>query len=279
MKRFIWVAAAAAIATACSSSSPTEPSGSSSSGSVALAQFSTSVVTFAGGASVQGTLLLDRAAPAGGTDVTIRSSNPRAKVPSSVHVVDGASNATFWIHTEPLDAPADVTITATGARVARTVVLHLTVGSFITFASEAGEPIGRGENDGVGIDTAEFTAAVYFQQNTFRVQVLRRTPTVEFWMLEIAAPRGQPLLPGHYDGAVRSVSRTGAQPGLDFSAKGLGCSFLTGSFDVIEADYGGPGTVFDSLTINRFRARFTQRCSSSTQALTGDVRILMNPWR
>ena len=98
-------------------------------------------------------------------------------------------------------------------------------------------------------------------------------------MLEIAAPRGQPLLPGHYEGAVRSVSRTGTQPGLDFSAKGLGCGTLTGSFDVIEADYGGPGTVFDSLTINRFRARFTQRCASSTQALTGEVRILMNPWR
>ena len=278
MKRFLWVAAAAAVSTSCSSS-PTEPSGSGSSGSVALAQFSTSVVTLAGGASVLGTLILDRAAPAGGTDVTIRSSSARAKVPSSVHVVDGASNATFWINTEPLDAPADVTITATGARVARTVALHLTVGSFIKFSSEPGEPIGRGESDGVGIDTAEFTAAVYFQQTTFRVQVLRRTPSLEFWMLEIAAPQGQRLLPGRYDGAVRSSSRTGAQPGLDFSAKGLGCGSLTGSFEVIEADYGGPGTVFDSLTINRFRARFTQRCNSSTAALTGEVRILMNPWR
>jgi hypothetical protein len=279
MTKSLWVAAAAAIATACGSSSPTEPSGSGSAGSVALAQFSTTVVTLAGGASVQGTLILDQAAPAGGTDVAVRSSSPRARVPSAVHVDSGASSATFRINTDPLDAPADVTITATGARAARTVLLHLTVGSFITFSSEAGEPIGRGESDGVGIDTAEFTAGVYFQRNALRVQVLRRTPATEFWMLELAAPQGQPLLPGHYEGAVRSVSRTGAQPGMDFSAKGSGCSFLTGSFDVIEADYGGPGTVFDSLTVNRFRARFTQRCTSASQALTGEVRILMNPWR
>lgn len=278
MKRFFWVATAA-IATACGSSSPTEPSGSGSSGSVALAQFSTSVVTFAGGASVRGTLILDSAAPTGGTDVTVRSSSPRAHAPSSVHIDGGASNATFGITTDPLDAPADVTITATGARTARSVLLHLTAGSFITFSSEPGEPIGRGQDDGVGIDTADFSAGVYFQQNALRVQVTRRTPVFEFWLLEIAAPQGQPLRPGHYDGAVRSVSRTGTQPGLDFSAKGSGCSFLTGSFDVIEADYGGPGTVFDSLTVNRFRARFTQRCTGAAQALTGEVRILMNPWR
>jgi len=278
MNRFFWVAAIAAVATACSSS-PTEPSGSGSNGSVPLAQFSTNVVTFAGGASVQGTLILDRAAPTGGTDVAIQSSSSRAHVPSSVHLDGGASNATFWIRTDPLDTPADATIRASAAGVTRTVLLHLTVGSFITFSSEPGEPIGRGESDGVGIDTAEFTAGVYFQQNALRVQVLRRTPATEFWMLEIDAPRGQPLLPGHYDGAVRSVSRTGTQPGLDFSAKGSGCSFLTGSFDVIEADYGGPGTVFDSLTVNRFRARFTQRCTSASQTLTGEVRILMNPWR
>jgi len=273
MHRSSWVAAAAVVAAACSSS-PTTPSANAP-----LGQFSTNVITLAGGASAQGTIILDSPAPAGGADVNVQTSSSRAHVPSSVHVTGGDSKATFWIRTDPVDAPADATITAKGSNVTKTVVLHLTVGSFITFSSPSGEPIGKGEGDGVGIDTADFNAAVYFQQNTLRVQVTRRTPVFEFWMLDISAPQGKPLLVGHYDGAVRSSSRTGSQPGIDFSAKGSGCSFLTGSFDVLEADYGGPGTVFDSLTINRFRAKFTQRCDSASQALTGEVRILMNPWR
>ena len=54
------------------------------------------------------------------------------------------------------------------------------------------------------------------------------------WVLELAAPFGQQLVPGTYTGAVRASERGTSAPGLDVSSELRGCSSLTGSFTVLD---------------------------------------------
>jgi uncharacterized protein (TIGR03437 family) len=67
-----------------------------------------------GGGSVQGTVLLNTAAPAPGAVVSLSSSNAAAaSVPASVTVPAGATSATFTITTSALTAAQTATVTAT----------------------------------------------------------------------------------------------------------------------------------------------------------------------
>ncbi len=55
-------------------------------------------------------------------------------------------------------------------------------------------------------------------------------PPGSFWFLHLAAPAGQELLPGVYEGATRWPFQDPSTPGLDFSGDGRGCNTLTGRF-------------------------------------------------
>jgi len=62
------------------------------------------------------------------------------------------------------------------------------------------------------------------------------------------------------------------QPDLDFGP-GHGCNLGGGRFEILEAVYG------PDSTLDRFHAKFEQRCDGATAGLTGEVCIPTNPSR
>ena len=88
-----------------------------------LSAVSLSTNAVPGQSQPQGTVTLTAAAPAGGAVVRLESSRSSARVPSSVTVPAGQTTATFTVDTATVDERTDVTITATYADTARTVLL------------------------------------------------------------------------------------------------------------------------------------------------------------
>jgi hypothetical protein len=81
----------------------------------------------AGGSGSQGVVTFSGAAPAGGTTVSLASSNSAvAGVPANVTVAEGASNAVFAISTSAVAASTAVTISASSNGVTRTATLTVT---------------------------------------------------------------------------------------------------------------------------------------------------------
>jgi uncharacterized protein (TIGR03437 family) len=68
--------------------------------------------TVAGGGSVQGTVLLNAAAPAGGAAVSLSSDSPFASVPATVTVPAGSVSATFTVTANTVGANQTVNLTA-----------------------------------------------------------------------------------------------------------------------------------------------------------------------
>jgi len=88
----------------------------------------------------------------------------------------------------------------------------------------------------------------------------------------MAAPDGQQLLPGVYEGATYWPFQAPLTPGLDFSGGGRGCNTLTGRFEVLlEAVYALFGYV------ERFHAIFEQHCEAASPALFGEIQIVNPP--
>jgi hypothetical protein len=79
-----------------------------------------------GSQSVQGTVRLTAAAPAGGLFVTIGSSNAAAVVPATVLIPPGAISAAFTISTWPVSLETQLEITAAYSDQTRTVRLRVT---------------------------------------------------------------------------------------------------------------------------------------------------------
>ncbi len=238
----------------------------------------------AGGARIGGTITLAEPAPSGGATIQLRASSPLVEVPASVVIPGGGLAAPFAIATRPVEVPQDVVVTAaSGGQSSQSATLGLTAGTFFSFVSEPGS-IGDGRSQGFAVQNATFDAALV-RRNLVRVRIDFRTgDRPEILNLELSAPLGQAFTPGVYEGAVRSVQREGAQPGLDFSVFGLACGPLVGRFEVTEMDIGGQATgpffgFADSQSLNRFRAKFEQRCASSSATVRGEFRLLMNPWR
>jgi hypothetical protein len=91
---------------------------------VALSSLSISPTSVVGGTSATGTVTLSAAAPAGGTTVTLSSSNVSlARVPVSVAVAEGTTTKTFTITTKATKKTGDVTITASYSGVNKTAML------------------------------------------------------------------------------------------------------------------------------------------------------------
>jgi hypothetical protein len=91
-----------------------------------LSAIALSPSTVAGGSTSQGTATLASAAPAGGTVVTLTSSNTaRATVPASVTVVAGTTSATFTVSTAAAAAATSATISGVSGGVSRGAVLTI----------------------------------------------------------------------------------------------------------------------------------------------------------
>lgn len=89
----------------------------------------------------------------------------------------------------------------------------------------------------------------------------------DWWYLDLAAPSGQTLTPGTYNGATRYPFQGSAEPGLSLSGNGRGCNQLTGSFTVQNAVFGPNGYV------QTLDATYEQHCEGGQTALRGEVHI------
>lgn len=137
----------------------------------------------------------------------------------------------------------------------------------IVLTSEPGDFVGGGQTLVFVQADGPFVA----QTNGTVVGVRFNTPTFDhFWSLEFAAPDGQPLVVGTYEGAVRYPFVGPGQPGLSVSGDGRGCNTLTGRFEVLELISGGGSEVVS------FRAVFEQHCEGGAPALRGEVRYNAN---
>ena len=141
--------------------------------------------------------------------------------------------------------------------------------SSFSFTSQEGDYIGGGQSRSFTPDTASFQTSSSQENNHVGGHLFPFDGGV--WFFEFAAPDGQPLVPGVYEGATRWPFQASSVPGLSISGDGRGCNTLTGRFEVLEAVYGPLGYV------ERFHATFEQHCEGAPPALFGEVRIVNPP--
>jgi hypothetical protein len=133
--------------------------------------------------------------------------------------------------------------------------------TFVVLDSPPGEYVGGGFGRRLDTRDGAFTAAVNFAGGV----------SIGFhggssFSLDLAAPRGERLRPGSYDGARRFPFQPQDQPGLGVSSEGRACNSLAGRFVVLEATYDAGGQ------IERLAADFEQRCDDGLP-LVGSVRF------
>jgi HYR domain len=83
----------------------------------------------------------------------------------------------------------------------------------------------------------------------------------------VAAPAGEALAVGSYEGATSNTLPPPGTPGISVSGDGRGCNVATGRFDVDELEQAVSG---DLLV---FQATFEQHCEGGPAALYGRIRI------
>ncbi len=87
------------------------------------------------------------------------------------------------------------------------------------------------------------------------------------WLLDFAAPDGQPLAVGTYPGAQRFPFEAAGRPGLSVVSDFGACNTVTGSFEIKQVVYG------PNNTVSGFWATFEQHCDGAGPALLGEVRL------
>ncbi|HEY6958190.1 MAG TPA: hypothetical protein VI814_05160 [Candidatus Limnocylindria bacterium] len=111
-----------------------------------------------------------------------------------------------------------------------------------------------------------FTSSLPQDTDTFNGKVVQGAYT-HYWYVSLAAPHNMPLAVGTYDGAVRTMSRTGSQPGIDVSGDSGGCNVVSGFFTVEEVTFGWDGSLVT------FQATFHYYCDNSLSLQHGRIRI------
>jgi hypothetical protein len=135
------------------------------------------------------------------------------------------------------------------------------------FFSQRGDYIGLGVRQLWTRTDTQFLAGPAYSTTPSRwVDVWIKTPDGDSWSLDFAAPLGQSLRVGDYDGATRFPFQADTRPGLDVSGHGRGCNTLTGRFRVYEVQFDGAGKVIS------FAADFEQHCEGGASALFGAIR-------
>lgn len=137
----------------------------------------------------------------------------------------------------------------------------------LTLNSDPGDFIGGGQFLFLTPADGTFNATTNFDSG---VSVSFFGPA-HFWFLDFAAAGNLPLTVGSYTGATRFPFQAFSENGLSVDGDGRGCSTLTGSFTVLEIDYGAFGSV------NSFDATFEQHCEGATPALRGEIRFNAHP--
>ena len=220
-----------------------------------------------GGQVTQALVTLSSAAPATGTPVTLQSSNPgAATVPLSTSVPSGSLTLLVPILTHRVTAQTTVTVTATAEGMTRSASLSLQPGTFLSFASQRGDPIGQGRSRRYTTTTSGFTANATLGLNGVIIEAWpREIGSSTGWVLSLSAPTGEELRRGTYAGAVR-YGVVGNAPGLQFSTQTAPCTVVSGSFNILDIETDWP-------RVTRLHATFSQSCSSNPP-LDGEIFIL-----
>jgi hypothetical protein len=135
----------------------------------------------------------------------------------------------------------------------------------LAYQSTPGDWVGQGQS-------LTFTEGVTATASTDKRHVSVAVNTTDHWYyLDLAAPEGQELIPGTYDGAVRFPFQEPYQPGLSFSGDGRGCNTLTGTFTIKTVKIGPYGYV------ENLDATWTQNCEGFMPPLYGQVEISNPP--
>ena len=134
--------------------------------------------------------------------------------------------------------------------------------TYLYFNSQPGDYIGQGEERTWTTDDGVFNASGEISSNVVEISF----DGTDWWYLDFAAPSGQTLQPGPYDGATRYPFQSPTLPGLSVYGDGRGCNTLTGRFDILEISYTAQGQ------IDRFAADFEQHCEEMGPALFGSIR-------
>lgn len=145
-----------------------------------------------------------------------------------------------------------------------------TAGTFLFLAGEPGDWVGGTLVRTLTSANSTFTTRTTNGTSEVHVDVRPFTGLPDlgaWWFVDLAAPDGQPLGPGTYEGAVRWPFQPAGVPGLSVSGDGRGCNEVTGRFVVHEARYGSDGALVT------FDASFEQHCEGGPPALFGRVRI------
>jgi hypothetical protein len=207
------------------------------------------LIAAAAGLLLAGTLVLD-AAPRVQTFSTSISSALASVPPSSNDVSQPTSVPTVPPTILPTIAPTDPPGPVDGTGV-------------LTLASERGDFIGQGRSITVASPSWRFRAT-YFSPDTILITADSGTG---LWIVELAAPKGQPLRAGTYNNAERSALRSASTAGIDVSGESRGCNQAFGSFNVKTVTVGSGGQ------LAAFEAAFEQHCEGMAPALRGTIRF------
>lgn len=91
-----------------------------------ISSLSVSPASVQGGASIQGTVSLHAAAPAGGAVISLSSGSPLASVPATMTIPAGQTSGSFTITTSPVNTNTVVTITAGYGGASQSTTITLT---------------------------------------------------------------------------------------------------------------------------------------------------------
>ena len=98
-----------------------------------------------------------------------------------------------------------------------------------------------------------------------QIQFNVRTEAYTDWYgLRFAAPSGEDLAVGAYEGAVRTP--VAGEPGLDIDGNGAGCNTVTGRFEVLDIAFDAEGG------LDRFAVDFEHHCEGGPAATYGSLR-------
>jgi hypothetical protein len=137
---------------------------------------------------------------------------------------------------------------------------NLSRATSITLNSQPGDYVGGGITQTLTPIDGNFSIS-----NTTGVAHVRLDAGDSSWSLDFAAPSGQPLVPGSYEGALRYPFQGSSAPGLDVSGSGRGSNTLKGRFDILQTVFDGSGK------LQQFAANFEQHSEGKSAALFGNV--------
>ncbi len=138
-------------------------------------------------------------------------------------------------------------------------------GNFLYLESQYGDYVGVGRTMLFTADNAQLAASMRNPSVGFRLDATERGAVAPWSAGFEGIPHLQTLQPGFFDRAVRSVSRSQLQPGIDISGSNRGCNSASGWYAV------------DSLSISNgeitaIELRFEQHCDRRSAPLRGKLR-------